>query len=145
MLIFQKFIYREDCKANPSCSYVFGDNTIREGLGGQAGALRGEPNSFGVATKWAPTNDDAAFFTDDDFDTVVEILKNDFELIEAKLDQGGIVIFPLDGLGTGLSQLPERAPKVDKWIQNHMLMLAEKYAHMENDHGWGTIPAYAGQ
>ncbi len=126
-VIFQKFINREDCQANPSLFYVFGDNTERYGLGGQAGAMRGEPNSFGVATKWTPTNDDAAFFSDEDFKTIIEILKNDLELIEVQLSKGSIVVIPLDGLGSGLSKLPEYAPNVDEWLQQRIADFVEKY------------------
>ena len=56
MIIYQKFIYRSDLKANPSVLYLFGDNLQRVGLGGQAKEMRGEPNAVGIATKKAPDN-----------------------------------------------------------------------------------------
>ena len=68
-LIRQKWITRDDLKSNRNQIYVFGDNMIREGYGGQAAAMRGEPNSFGIPTKWLPTNDTKAFFTDTEWKT----------------------------------------------------------------------------
>lgn len=132
-VLFQKFIYREDLKANPDVIYVFGDNTEREGLGGQAGEMRGEPNSIGVATKWTPTSGTNAYFSDEEFDTVIEIIKNDFELVEKAIREGRTVVIPLDGLGTGLSKLPEMAPKVDKWLKDYIVHLAE----IDIDEEWG--------
>jgi hypothetical protein len=47
-------IYRRDLRANPESLYLFGDNTKRVGIGGQAREMRGEPNAVGIATKNAP-------------------------------------------------------------------------------------------
>ena len=62
-VIYQHRIYRSDLVENRECFYVFGDNLRREGLGGQAGEMRGEPNAIGVATKHAPGMDDDDFWT----------------------------------------------------------------------------------
>jgi hypothetical protein len=40
-ILYQHRIYRMDLIANPNILYVFGDNTKRVGMGGQAGEMRG--------------------------------------------------------------------------------------------------------
>jgi hypothetical protein len=68
LLIFKKFITREYVRESFGTTiFLFGDNMQRTGLGGQAKEMRNEPNAFGVPTKWKPTMQDDAFFTDDDF------------------------------------------------------------------------------
>lgn len=122
-VIFQKFINREDLQANKDILYVFGDNTKRVGMGGQAGAMRGEPNAVGVATKWTPTSGTNAFFNDEDFADVVLIIEEDLKPVIRALTHGEIVIIPLDGLGTGLSELPTRAPKIDRYLKRRIVEL----------------------
>lgn len=88
--------------------FVFGDNTERYGMGGQA-LIRYEPNAIGLVTKWTPTVLERSFFGDRDYsqlfgDDIVNILM---------LAQTHNVVIPFSHrveLGTGLSQLPERAP-----------------------------------
>lgn len=119
-LIFQRWITRQDLKANPSCLYVFGDNEQRWGLGGQAKEMRGEPNAIGVATLKSP----GEFWNDENVSHQLAILDADFAPVIAALDEGQTVIFPLDGIGTGLADLERRSPatfaylvsKVD-WIK----------------------------
>lgn len=124
-VIFQKFIYREDLQANPDILYVFGDNVVRKGLGGQAGAMRGERNAIGVATKFTPTTGSNAFFSDQEFEQNVKIIEADLKPVVYALEHGDIVIFPLDGLGTGLSELPTRAPKTDAYLKDRIKALTK--------------------
>lgn len=114
MIIKQKMIYREDLRANPDVLYVFGDNTIRKGMGGQAGEMRGEPNAVGVATKLLPSQMDNSYFSDNDYTNNIKTLMSDLQPVINHLKRGGIVVWPLDGIGTGLSELPQRAPKTWK-------------------------------
>jgi hypothetical protein len=54
-LIIQKQWYtKEEIQCNPDKIYVFGDNEVRKGNGGQAKACRGEPNTIGIRTKALP-------------------------------------------------------------------------------------------
>lgn len=124
-VIFQKRIYRDDCQSNPDITYVFGDNTLRKGLGGQAGEMRGEPNAIGVATKWSPTSGSNAYFSDDEFAECIAVIEKDLEPIVRALEHGEIVIIPLDGLGTGLSELPTRAPKIDRYLKRRIKELTK--------------------
>jgi hypothetical protein len=119
-LIFQKRIYRTDLQANPQVLYLFGDNEARVGLGGQAREMRGEPNAIGIATKRTPGSDEDAYWTMEDTDRQIEVLRKDLRLPTSLLIQGRTVVYPLDGVGTGLSELPVRAPKcmeyINEWV-----------------------------
>lgn len=109
-VIFQKRIYREDLQKNPNALYLFGDNNLRVGLGGQAGEMRDEPNACGVRTKWRPDMSVHSFFGDGDLEPFKLMMVIDFDAPFKAIKSGKVVIIPSDGLGTGLSQLPERSP-----------------------------------
>jgi hypothetical protein len=115
-IIYQKFIYRSDLRSNPEVFYVFGDNTERVGMGGQAKEMRGEPNAIGVATKWRPGMSHSDFFNDNQFHETKLIIDADFKLIVGALNLNRIVVIPADGIGTGYSQLPQRAPDTYAYI-----------------------------
>jgi hypothetical protein len=123
-VIGQFRIYREDLRSNPSVLYLFGDNDIRKGLGGQAGEMRGEPNAVGVRTKWFPDNTPSAYFNDLDFERVTNMIYDDLERARNHLAKGGIVIIPLDGLGTGLSKLPKKAPLIARYLAQQLAALS---------------------
>lgn len=115
---YQKLILRSHVRANRDKLYVFGDNVRRTGYGGQAGAMRGEPNTVGVATKWFPSLDTSAYFSDEKFTECVQIIYKDVEPIIDALREDNIVVWPKDGIGTGLSDLPNCAPKIWKELQH---------------------------
>lgn len=117
MIIKQKWIRREDLKANPSFLYLFGDNFDRRGMGGQAKEMRGEPNSMGIPTKMSPAMDEDSFFSDENYNMIVLILTMHFKRIAHHLMKGGTVVIPMDGLGTGLSQLKQRAPRINQKLE----------------------------
>ena len=104
-LIFMKRIHREDLRANPRALFVMGDNPQRQGLGGQAGEMRGEENAVGVATcsLVEPWSDDRAA-------EQITIIDADMAPLFEALRAGRTVIFPLDGIGTGIADLQRRSP-----------------------------------
>lgn len=106
-LEIQAWIERSDLKSRPDVLFAFGDNVQRWGLGGQAKSMRGEPNSIGIATLWAPGN----FFSDAHAERQNAIIDGDMEPLFEALRQGQTVVFPADGVGTGLADLERRAPK----------------------------------
>ena len=106
-----KFITRRMIKATPSARFVFGDNAARTGLGGQAKEMRGELNSIGVATKWRPEMNEKDFFVDWN-PACRTVMMLDLGRVSDALKQNLTVYAPIDGLGTGYSQLPARAPKL---------------------------------
>lgn len=96
-------------RANPEQLYLFGDNFLRRGLGGQAKHMRGEPNAIGIATKYAPSRNQPDYFHDGDVHAL-EIITKDLNLVSSMLYRGFIINVPRDGLGTGRSEMPQRAP-----------------------------------
>lgn len=127
MFRFQKFIKREDLRANPDVLYLFGDNCDRVGFGGQAAEMRGSPNAVGVRTKKHPSMEDSAFFTDDEFESNRTMLINDLTPVWKQLEDGGDVVCPMDGLGTGLSALQAHAPKTADYLLARIRDLVNTY------------------
>ena len=119
----QKWIERADLKNNPTVYFLFGDNTIRRGYGGQAKAMRDEPNAIGIATKMTPTSEDNAYFSDDSYRENTHIIGADFRAAFQRRDEGKLIVIPADGLGTGLSELPTRAPKTNAFLEWMLDML----------------------
>jgi hypothetical protein len=119
-LIVQKWIERKDLRANPGRLYLFGDNESRRGHGGQAAACRGEPNAVGVATKRFASRASNAYWSDAELDRVKAIVDADLAPAFAHLRRGGEVVYPAAGLGTGLSELQARAPKVFAYLQQRI-------------------------
>lgn len=113
MIIYQKIIKREDLWTNTKVLYVFGDNEKRKGYGGQAAEMRGEPNAVGVRTKKSPTE----FWSDETYGDNVKMINDDLKPIWKKIfHEDAVVIFPYDGIGTGLSELPRRAPLTYQYV-----------------------------
>ncbi len=113
----QAWIMRKDLTNNPDVYFLFGDNTVRKGLGGQAKEMRGEPNAIGIATKRTPTSGSNAFFSDMELEHNCRIIAQDFRKAFAMRSQGHMIVIPADGLGTGLSELPQRAPKTNDFLE----------------------------
>lgn len=112
-------ITREMVRSDRNTVFVYGDNMEGRGLGGQAREMRGEPNTIGIPTKWFPARAERAYFTDDDRHNrdVWHAIHGSFQRIRAALDAGRNVAFPSDGIGTGLAELPTRAPKLYAMIE----------------------------
>lgn len=92
-------------RSEPEGLFVFGDNLERWGLGGQAKEMRGEPNAVGIPTKRSPR----AYLCNEDLDEWIAATKEDVEKLHSHT---GIVVWPKDGIGTGLAQLAVRAPVI---------------------------------
>ena len=103
---------RNDLKRRSDALFAFGDNMARQGYGGQAAACRGEPNAVGIPTKWRPSNEPGAFFSDTDYPAVMPAIVASFVRLADHIRAGGDVIWPADGVGTGLADLPARAPRI---------------------------------
>ena len=129
-IIFSKFIRRRDLRENQSHLFVFGDNLLRRGMGGQARECRGEPNAVGIPTKRRPSNNADAFLTDADLTTWRIASESAFVRVETWLNIGKIVVFPEAGLGTGLAQLDQSAPiiwaELQAWLDK---LKRDHYVH----------------
>ena len=123
-VLFVKRYSRQDARANPKVLYLFGDNADRIGMAGQAAEMRGEPNAVGVRTKWHPHNQSRAFFADGDYAACTAMIRSDLLRAEEHVRDGGIVVVPLDGLGTGLARLPECAPRINEFLRGALSRLA---------------------
>jgi hypothetical protein len=107
-------ITRTMVRAQPGTLFAVGDNMQRRGHGGQAAAMRGEPNAIGIPTKWAPRTGPDAFFQDSDWNRteVRAAINSAFCKLAAALLAGRTVAVPADGLGTGRAELHARAPQI---------------------------------
>lgn len=99
-------------RSRPDALFAFGDNMQRRGHGGQAAACRGHRNAIGVPTKWKPARTEDSYFTDADFKLVFPHIAEPFKVMASFVLVGGTVVLPEDGFGTGLAELPTRAPMV---------------------------------
>lgn len=105
--------------------FLFGDNVARVGSGGQAKEMRGEPNCFGIPTKYAPHRFPNAYMSDMNFDYNISVINRAF----AALPLGRIktLCWSSAGIGTGLAELSTRAPKTFCHLQSCLRWL-EEYA-----------------
>lgn len=122
---YQKLISREDLLANPNSLYLFGDNEQRSGMGGQAAAMRGEKNAVGIRTKRWPSTRSGSYWSDDDFEGNCEKINRDLVPVRIHLRSGGIVVMPIDGIGTGLANLRAAAPKTFAFLQHELMNLEQ--------------------
>lgn len=94
VLITQEFL-----DENPDCYFIFGDNLIREGIGGAA-KLRFHPHAVGFITKKYPDNNDNSFYRPEEYSSIFfEELKKLKTLIQRKPDK----TFYISQLGGGLA------------------------------------------
>lgn len=112
---------RFELRANPHHLYVFGDNSRRVGFGGQAKEARGEPNAHGIATLHSP----GEFFTDETYEDNARIIKRDVDVLRVRWAgrAGAAIVFPLDGIGTGLARMAEAAPMTRRFLDAQLLDL----------------------
>lgn len=91
--------------------FVFGDNLQRIGMAGQA-VIRGCDNAIGLPTKRGPCMDEYCFFTDADLAILIKAASADIDTLFLAIGNNVTVVWPKDGIGTGLAQLPQRAPAI---------------------------------
>lgn len=115
---YEKLIIRQMLKDNPNTLFVFGDNMAREGLGGQAAEMRGEPNAVGIPTKWTPSMNRWAFFADKDLKEARVDINEAFVKLFSHAATGGEIVWPKYGIGTGLADLKNKAPLIWDLIEH---------------------------
>lgn len=121
-------------RAFPNCTFVFGDNLLGFGKGGQA-IIRDEPNAFGIPTKRKPAMTPGSFFregNEDDMDAVLDrigalwsILKAGRPVVVPVTEQGEI------SLGLERAELRQRAPTIYKAIETHVKEMSDAYGTAE--------------
>ena len=123
----QQLFSVEDCLANPNKLYIFGDNLLGVGKGGQA-VIRDCRNTYGIPTKILPSMFNDSFFSDryseeQEIKECLAVLHNYymtgvFYRTRCSRTRLPILVFPSNGLGTGLSQMPTRSPKLYKLMND---------------------------
>lgn len=133
---FRKIITREQVQTERRSFFIFGDNMERRGLGGQAAAMRGEPNAFGIPTKRKPTMEPDAFFTDQ-ADEIAIVLRSLWEISGTidNIESGrepfyDKIVWPMDGIGSGLAKLVDYSPYIWVIIQHYQNWL-RKYVNLD--------------
>lgn len=121
-----KIVLRSELKANPTTLYLFGDNDIRKGLGGQAKEMRGEPNAIGVSTKKLPARGEEAYKSDADLQENKKIITDDINKAIAEWNTGKYNKLIIPQMGVGLAELPTRAPETYKFLQQELKRLEDQ-------------------
>lgn len=108
-------------RSNPETIFVFGDNLARKGTGGQAKACRDEPNTIGIVTKWDEKRNPGSYMYDTTLTLHRGVISSGFYEVESALRDGKTVVFPADGVGTGLANLAQNAPQtldfINRWVE----------------------------
>lgn len=118
----------QDVKDNPEFIFVFGDNMLKEGRGGQA-VIRDCSNSVGLRTKIKPSMEKNAFFSDNK--KSFTIVSNDLRRIEDLLFLDNDIILSQNGYGNGLAKLPSKAPKLYRYLNLNLKILISIYGNKE--------------
>jgi hypothetical protein len=103
-------------KSMPNHLFIFGDNTIGIGRGGQA-IIRCCENAYGIPTKKLPSQFPNSYFSDGEYEENIKIIKESIDNIPLIYEY---IVFPEDGLGTGLAQLPLRAPRTYRFLVSYL-------------------------
>ena len=122
-LLYIRKYTRAYIKAHPDWLFVFGDNLAREGFGGQAKEARGEPNAVGIATKRLPDMTPGAFLTDDDLEIWRASERDTLTTLWEEAKRGRTIVWPLDGIGTGLARLEQKAPEIWNELEQHRMWI----------------------
>lgn len=128
VITFTGFWTIDDTKKYSDFIFIFGDNNIRTGCKGQA-IIRYEPNAYGIPTKKYPNNSLISFYNDNEYnDNVKRIdtaINNVIAALSNKKNNYIGIILPENGLGTGLADLPNKAPKTYNYLENAIKRLTK--------------------
>lgn len=108
--IFKGYWSVSDCDNMPKALFVFGDNDIKKGCGGQA-IIRYCDNAFGIPTKKYPNHRISSYYADVDYDDNIKKIIFAIENLIKKTADYDLIMFPENGFGTGLSKMQLYAPK----------------------------------
>lgn len=122
---------RQDVRDHPKLLFIFGDNDIQKGRGGQA-IIRGLPNTMGIPTKKLPYTYNEAYYNDNELDVNQQRIDAAIDNILSNLSKYQGVSLPTDGFGTGLANLPVRAPKTFAYLESAVAEMIEKIKAFSN-------------
>lgn len=115
IIIFKGYWSIDDVQKYPHALFVYGDNNVHKGKEGQA-IIRDLPNSIGIPTKKYPSNHPSAFYSDSEYQENVKQITRAINNIIKESVHYKYVVLPEDGFGTGLAQLPQKAPLTYKFL-----------------------------
>jgi hypothetical protein len=129
----------DDVNKDPKKIFIFGDNNIRIGKGGQA-IIRDLPNTIGIRTKKGPSTKQPAYYTDEEFSLNCKNILEDILNIKSHSMIGRTIVFSSGGYGTGLALLNEKAPKTFQYLS----FLLREHFNFDNKKGkkWFKIPGH---
>ena len=124
--IFEGYWTVDDLRCNKNSLFVYGYNDIKKGKKGQA-IIRDEPNAIGIPTKKYPSLYNHSFYTDTEFELNKKKIDNAIELLLEKSINYDYIVFPKDGLGTGLAKMDTKAPKTFAYLSERIREFILKY------------------
>jgi len=118
------------CRACPSLLFVFGDNMLGFGKGGQA-IIRAEPNAVGVPTKRKPSMGRGSFFDESSARDLDDVLAR-IHILWDYLEEGSTLVIPTTtegevSLGLERARLKEVAPSIYNTITNHVQEMCNSF------------------
>lgn len=146
VILFSGWYSKDLIRACPALLFVFGDNVLGFGKGGQA-IIRDEPNAYGVPTKRKPSMTPGSFFregSENDLDAVLDRIGG----LWKQLEEGRSLVIPVNeegdpSLGLERARLKERAPSIYETIRNHTKEMCDAYDSLAVEEG-DALRAYYG-
>lgn len=137
--IFNGYWSVDDVKSTPEKLFIFGDNDLRIGTGGQA-VIRNNSNTYGIRTKKRPSITDDSYYSDTEYEFNTQKILQDILQIKFHQLSGFQIVLSDGGYGTGLSMLKEKAPKTYDFLLNSL----RSFFGYDNDTGknWKYIPSF---
>ena len=123
LILRNDIITLEEIQSKRKEFFCFGDNVQRWGMGGMARICRGEPNIIGIVTKWAPDRAPNSYFDDATILAQVSLIEEDLIRV-ALLSIQEAVHYPI-GIGSGLAEMPTRAPLTWAYLQTRINQIKE--------------------
>lgn len=113
--IFEGFWDILDVKRYPHALFIYGDNNVKKGAGGQA-IIRFEPNTYGIPTKKYPSSHVNSYYTDTEYNDNIKRIQCAIDHIVKISANYKYVVLPENGFGTGLAKLSTKAPKTWQYL-----------------------------
>ena len=120
-VMYLPHITRVYVRSNLDMLFIFGDNDKRQGFGGQAKEMRGEPNTYGIRVKKSPAMMPDAFYTDKEYNDNIHKILFDLGHVQIIRKDYERLVIPANGIGTGLANLNGKAPKTFKFLCDLMV------------------------
>lgn len=100
--------------------FVYGDNNLRYGKGGQA-VIRDLKNTIGIRTKKEPKKNLDSFYTDLEYEDNIMRISEDIKKIVSLRESGHSIVFSDGGYGIGLAKLQIYAPRTLEFLNKQLL------------------------